>query len=88
MLQLALELFLLVLATTVFGFVAGYGFGRLRRAVDGKSARPAYYEVDADQFEENSLNQASEPARRIPDPAPPSASRRKRLTPDIRKGSS
>ena len=88
MLQLALELFLLVSATTVSGFVAGYGFGKLRRAVSGNSAEPIYDEADADQFEEDSLNNASEPARRIPDPAPPSASRRKRLTPDIRKGSS
>lgn len=83
MVQLAIELFVLVLATTFCGFAAGFLSGKLRYSLTSASVQQSS-ETGADAAEPADTRYEAEPARasavarRIPDPAPPSESRRKR----------
>ncbi len=83
MVQLAIELFLLVLAATFVGFAAGFLCGKLRYSLASAAVQEPEEENDGAAERADTLHEA-EPApkpavaRRIPDPAPPSESRRKR----------
>lgn len=83
MLQLAIELFLLVFATTVVGFAAGFGCGKLQGTFGAKQTTELSGAENAAELKEESLMSEAAPVRRIPDPAPPSPSRRKRFGADV-----
>lgn len=81
MVHLAIEIFGLVFAATVCGYVLGYGGGTIYGWVCAKRSN----EEDEGEFSEPlELLLEFEPVkpRRIPDPAPPSESRRKRVLDD------
>ncbi len=83
MVQLAIELFLLVLAATFVGFAAGFLCGKLRYSLASAAVQQPEQENEGTAELVSTLREveaAPEPAvaRRIPDPAPPSESRRKR----------
>ncbi|MCP5081658.1 MAG: hypothetical protein GY948_08175 [Alphaproteobacteria bacterium] len=82
-LQLAIELFLLVFATTVVGFAAGFGCGKLRGVLGAKQTAELDGEENHVPLKEESFISEPAPTRRIPDPAPPSQTRRKRFAADV-----
>ena len=83
MVQLAIELFGLVLVTTFGGFAAGFLSGKVRYSFadpEGQQPEEATEDVPAPVATLYDVEPVAAPAvaRRIPDPAPPSVSRRKR----------
>ncbi len=83
MLHLALEIFLLVLFVTVLGFAAGFTGGKLFSSFGAHRTAGTVDNDEYEEFEENSHKLETTIAKRIPDPAPPSQSRRKRLVDSV-----
>ncbi len=82
MLHLALELILLVFATSLAGLAAGFGAGKLRNALNGARPHEPGSVDELPDAGQDGLDAEPPAARRIPDPAPPSELRRKRLLND------
>lgn len=79
MLHLALELIVLVFATSLAGLAAGFAAGKLRNIFSGARTDDAMSMEEPSAKARADLDADATAARRIPDPAPPSEGRRKRL---------
>ncbi len=79
MLALLTETVALVFGTTFLGLVAGFCVGSVAVLIANKRAAPEDASPELFAEMENISVEDPQPARRIPDPAPPSELRRRRL---------
>lgn len=82
MLHLALEILLLVFATAFVGLATGFGAGKVHGAMRRPGPDQAVDDTAFSDANDEDIDAERPQGRRIPDPAPPSELRKKRLLKD------